>query len=61
MSEHDLIRARLSAAIEKIEKLSKERGDLDLDQARIAIALAESELQIAQDMLRRAFLHRDQP
>jgi class 3 adenylate cyclase len=35
-------------------------GDLDLDATRIVLALAESELQIAQDLLRREFIARDQ-
>jgi hypothetical protein len=44
MSEYDKIRSRLSSAIEKIKKLSEERGDLDLDQARMATHLAQDEL-----------------
>jgi hypothetical protein len=56
MSEHDKIRSRLSSAIGKIKKLSEERGDLDLDQARIAIHLAQDELEIAQSMIRREII-----
>jgi hypothetical protein len=60
MSEHDKIRSRCSAVIEKLEKIATGHGDLDLDATRIALALAESELQIAQDLLRREFIARDQ-
>jgi hypothetical protein len=56
VSEHDKIRSRLSSAIEKIKKLSEERGDLDLDQARIAIHLAQDELEIAQSLIRREII-----
>jgi hypothetical protein len=53
MSEHDKIRARLSSAIEKIKKLSEERGALDLNAVRIAAYLAMDELEIVQSMIRR--------
>jgi hypothetical protein len=56
MSEHDKIRSRLSSAIEKIRKSSEERGDLDLYQARMAIHLAQDELEIAQSMIRREII-----
>jgi septation ring formation regulator EzrA len=56
VSEHDKIRGRLSSAIEKIKKLSEEHGDLDLDAARMAIHLAQDELEIAQAMIRREII-----
>ena len=54
MGEHDKIRSRLSSAIEKIKKLSGERGALDLDQARLAIHLARD--MIARSMIRREII-----
>jgi hypothetical protein len=55
-----VINQKPCSAVIETKKSPSELGPPDLNEARLALALAETELQVAQDLLHRAFIEQDE-